>query len=57
MFQPYFGCCELLVRCLLVEWASLNLLGVGTLELDLLLFHIGLGGLPDNSSTAVVGGF
>ena len=57
MFQPYCGCCELLVQCFIVEGASICLLGVSALDLDLLFLHLGIGYLPADSPTAVIGGF
>ena len=36
MFQTYCGCCEILVRCLLVEGASPRILDVCALELDII---------------------
>ena len=50
-------CCELLVWCLFVEGASIFILGVGALDLDIILSHIGLGGIPGDSLNSVIGAF
>ena len=57
MLQPYCVCCELLVWCLFVEGASIFILGVGALDLDIILSHIGLGVIPGNSLNSVIGAF
>ena len=45
------------MRCLLVEWTSPRILDVCDLELDLIFFHLGIGGLSDVSSNDAIGGF
>ena len=57
MFQSYCGCCELLIRCFFVKESSPCLIDMGSLNLDLLLLHLGLGGLLNDYYTAVIGTF
>ena len=57
MLQTYCGCYELLVRFLLVEGESHCILDVCAIYLDIILFHLGIGGLSGISSTALIGGF
>ena len=57
MFQPCCGCCEILVQWLIVEGAYISIIGMGSLDIDLILFNLGIGGLPGDYLTAAIDNF